>query len=167
MTGDELTIRPYEPRDADAVVAVHEAAFQASGIEFDPDGAIDEELRNVTETYLAGDDTFLVGTLDAEVVATGGYRVGAGDPEGGEGTASAVLGHLRVRPDVQRRGFARAIMAALEGRARHDGVDRFVLQTHEDLVAAQNFYEASGYSVTKRVPHEATGDEMIHYAKKL
>lgn len=167
MVGDELRIRPYEPRDADAVVAVHEAAFRASGIEFDPEGAIDEELRNVTETYLAGDDTFLVGTLSGEVVATGGYRAGEDAVnESGDGSI-ALVGHLRVRPDVQRRGYARTMMATLEERARADGFDRFVLETHEDLAAAQAFYQDLGYSVTKRIPHAVTGDEMIHYGKDL
>lgn len=145
------------------MLAVHEAAFRASAIEFDPDAAIDEELRNVTETYVDGDDTFLVGIVDGELVATGGYR----ETARGDDVAVAEVGHLRVRPGVQRRGHARAMMDELERRATADGIERFVLETHEDLPAAQSLYETLGYSVTERVPHAVTGDEMLHYAKDL
>lgn len=159
MSDGKLEIRPFEAADSDAIFAVHEASFRAAAIDFDPEAAIDEELRNVTETYVEGDSPFLVGVVDAEVVATVGYRP--------RSTAVAEVGHLRVHPEYQRRGFAREMMAALEARAREAGIERFVLETHEDLPAAQALYEDFGYEVTKRVPHEVTGDEMIHYAKDL
>ena len=159
MPTADLRIRPFEDADHDRVLAIHEASFRAAEIEFEPDAAIDEELRTVTETYLDGEDTFLVGTVDGTVVATGGYRR--------ESETVAEVGHLRVDPDYQRRGYARELMTALETRAREDGIERFVLETHEDLPAATALYEALGYTVTKRVPHEVTGDEMIHFAKDL
>jgi ribosomal protein S18 acetylase RimI-like enzyme len=155
----ELDVRPFEAPDRDAILAVHEAAFRAAAIEFEPDSAIDEELRNVTETYLQTTSPFLVGVLDGDVVATGGYRPRS------DGVAE--VGHLRVHPAYQRRGYARELMAALEDRAHEEGIERFVLETHEDLPAARALYEDMGYEVTDREPHAVTGDEMIHYAKDL
>lgn len=159
MPETDLRIRPFEPSDSDRIVTVHEAAFRAASIAFDPDAVVDEELENVAETYAEEGHTLLVGTVEKEVVAFGGYRP--------RGDGVAELSHLRVHPEYQRRGYARALTTALEARAREAGVDRFVLETHEDLPAAQALYAALGYEVTKRVPHEVTGDEMIHYAKDL
>lgn len=159
MPGSALTIRPYDPADAEAVVAVHEAAFRASGMTFVEDAAIDEELQDVTAAYLAGGDTFLVGTVDGEVVATGGYRTR------GEGVAE--MGHLRVHPDHQRQGYAERMVSAIEERAKDDGVETMILETHEDLIAAQALYGSLGYEIDHTEPHAVTGDTMIHYAKDL
>jgi ribosomal protein S18 acetylase RimI-like enzyme len=159
VTTPDLVIRPFEPADAEAVVAVHEAAFRASGIEFVAESAVDEELKNVTASYLEGGDTFLVGTVDGEVVATGGYRT--------TGTDVAEMGHLRVHPEYQRRGYAAALVDAIEDQARDEGIETMVLETHEDLVAAQALYEVRGYEVDHTEPHAVTGDTMIHYAKEL
>lgn len=159
MSGGELRIRPFDAMDRDSILSVHEAAFRAAAIEFDPTAVVDEELRNVTETYADDDSTLLVGTVDEAVLVFGGYR-----PRG-EGVAE--LSHLRVHPDHQRRGYAQALTAELEEQASQAGIDRFVLETHEDLSAARALYETLGYEETGRVAHEATGDEMIHYAKDL
>lgn len=58
-------------------------------------------------------------------------------------------------------------MDEIEARARDDGFETLVLETHEDLVAAQALYEERGYDVHRREAHPVTGDEMIHYRKEL
>lgn len=155
-----LTLREYRESDAERVLAVHEAAFRASGIDFVPEAAVDEELRDVTGSYSDVGGTFLVGTVDCDVVATGGYR-----PR--EEPDVAELGHLRVHPEHQRRGYAGRLMDEVESRALDDGFRTVVLKTHEDLVASQALYEKCGYEVYRREPHPVTGDEMIHYHKPL
>jgi len=159
MSDSLLSIRPYEPADADAVVAVHEAAFRASNIEFVEGTAVDEELQDVSDAYLEGGHTFLVGTVDDAVVATGGYRSKS------EGVAE--VGHVRVHPNHQREGYARKVLAALEERALAEGFETFVLETHEDLVAAKGLYEDLRYDLDHTEPHPVTGDEMLHYRKSL
>lgn len=159
MSDSSLSIRPYEPADADAVVAVHEAAFRASNLEFVEGAAVDDELQDVSDSYLEGGHTFLVGAIDGAVVATGGYRH--------QGETVAEVGHVRVHPSHQREGYAREIMAALEARATQEGIDTFVLETHEDLVAAQGLYEDLEYELDHTEPHSVTGDEMLHYRKSL
>lgn len=158
MSG-ELHVREYQKADADRILAVHETAFRASGIEFVPEAAVDEELRDVTASYFDLGGTFLVGVVDGEIVATAGHR-----PQGDD---VAEIGHLRVNPEHQRRGHATTLMDAVERRAMDDGFETLTLRTHEALVAAQALYEDRGYVERARTEHPATGDELIHYRKGL
>lgn len=155
----DLTVRDFRDEDTETVLAVHEAAFRESEMTFVEGSAIDEELQDVSESYLDGGGTFLVGTVDGDVVATGGYWP--------EDDATAEVGHLRVDPEHQRRGYAATVMDEIEARAREEGFEMLVLETHEDLVAAQALYERGGYSIYRRESHPVTGDEMIHYSKEL
>ncbi|WP_177227489.1 GNAT family N-acetyltransferase [Halomicrobium zhouii] len=154
-----MHVREYQKSDAERILSVHEAAFRASGIEFVPEAAVDEELRDVTESYLDSGGTFLVGVVDGEIVATGGYRPRVDEV--------AEVGHLRVHPDHQRCGHATTLMDAIEGRAMDEGFAALALWTHEALVAAQALYEGRGYEERARTAHPATGDEMIHYRKNF
>lgn len=158
MTSD-LTVRDFRDSDTEAVLAVNEDSFRDSKMAFVEGSAIDEELQDVTASYLDGGGTFLVGTVDGEVVATGGYRP--------EDVDTAEVGHLRVHPTYQRRGYAAAVMDEIEARALEEGFETLVLETHEDLVAARALYDGRGYSIYRRESHPVTGDEMIHYRKEL
>lgn len=89
------------------------------------------------------------------MVATAGYRHRSEDV--------AEVGHRRVHPDVQRRGYAERLMAAVEDRAAADGFERLVLATREDLTAARALYEGLGYERLARIPHPETGAELIRY----
>jgi GNAT superfamily N-acetyltransferase len=51
---------------------------------------------------------------------------------------------LYVRPEVRRRGIARALMQAVEDRVRHDGSRLIALATRR----ADAFYEALGYEAS-------------------
>lgn len=155
----DISVREYRESDAERVLAVHEAAFRTSGIEFVPEAAVDEELEDVTGSYLDVGGTFLVGTVDGDVVATGGFRPTDSD--------AAEVGHLRVHPEHQRSGYAAELMDEIETRARDEAYETLVLRTHEDLVAAQALYEKRGYDVHRREAHSVTGDETIHYRKEL
>lgn len=158
MTSD-LTVREYREGDRETVLAVNEAAFRASGMAYVEGSPVDEELRDVTAAYLDGGGTFLVGTVEDDVVATGGFRA--------ESERVAVMGHVRVHPDHQRRGHRGRLIAAVESCAGADGFETMVLDTHEDLTAARELYESNGYEGRRREPHPITGDEMIRYAKEL
>lgn len=156
MTPSELSIRSYEPADADAVWRVHEAAIRASAIEFHPD-APDDDLRDVRSAY--ADGRFLVGLVDGTVVATGGFTwIDEGAVE---------VRRMRVDPEHQRRGYGRQMLAAIEGRAVAAGAERAVLETHEDLVAARGLYESTGYREVGREPIPVGDAALVEYEKSL
>jgi ribosomal protein S18 acetylase RimI-like enzyme len=154
----EFEIRRYEPDDADRVWRVHEAAFRAAPIEFIEGASGDEELRDLTSMYLDGAGDFLVGER-GKIVAIGGYKP--------VDERTIEIKRMRVHPDYQRRGYGRALLEALETRARKQDYEIAVLCTHVALDAAIQFYEASGYEETHREPHPVAGDTFVYYRREL
>lgn len=155
---ENFVVRRYDDTDAERVWAVHEQALRASPLPFVEDAPLDEELRDVPGQYLETSGEFLVGVLD-DVVAIGGFQRRAGG-------AAAEIEHLRVHPNHQRQGFGGRILDALESRARRRGVERFVLETSEQLTAARSLYESRGYEVTERTPHPESGVDLLRYSKE-
>ena len=155
-----FSVREYDPSDAEAVWDVHERAFRASPVAFVEDAPADEDLRAVAEHYLNPDGAaFLVGTVDGDVVATGGYR------RADDGAVE--IRRMRVDPDHQGNGYARRLLDRLEARAAAEGFERAVLETHEDLTAARALYESAGYAQTGRRSHPVGDATLYRYAKPL
>ncbi len=160
--GTGFALRRYDSADAEAVWRVHERALRASAIEFVEDAPADADLRRIEETYLP-EGEFLVGVVDEEVVATGGFRPRSDD----RGTAE--LRRMRVHPDHQRRGYAAALLAALERRARDRGFERSWLETNADLGAARRLYESMGHRQTGETVVEGSDGRirLVSYARVL
>ncbi|WP_440772702.1 GNAT family N-acetyltransferase [Natronorubrum sp. DTA28] len=154
--GEQLAIRRYEPRDKNDVWRVHERAFRATLPQFFP--AMNRDLRNVPDAYLADGD-FLVGEVEDEIAAIGGFVP--------MNERTVELKSLRVCPDHWRRGYGRALIAALEDRMREQVYERVVLYTSEDLAASQSLYRNEGYRETSRKWHAEIDMEMVHFEKLL
>jgi ribosomal protein S18 acetylase RimI-like enzyme len=82
----------------------------------------------------------------------------------GEGEV-AELKRMRVHPELQRRGYGRAILRRLEGRAAQLGYRRLVLDTTERQVAALRLYRSAGFIETGR--GEVLGFPCLFFAKDL
>jgi GNAT superfamily N-acetyltransferase len=92
---------------------------------------------------------FLVGYLDDEPVACGGWRAHDGEhPEFADGDAE--IKRMYVVPAARGRGLARAMLAALERTAVEAGRRRIVLETGLKQPEAISLYRSSGY---QRVPN--------------
>lgn len=157
--GAELTVRRYEPSDADAVWRVHELALRASPLGFVEDAPADEDLTDVSGHYIDAGGEFLVGVVDEEIVAIGGFQPQEDD--------AAEIRRMRTHPDHQRHGYGEDLLLKLEDRAREQGFERLVLETNERLTAAQSLYGKHGYTETHRKTHPVTGDEFIRYEKEI
>jgi GNAT superfamily N-acetyltransferase len=83
---------------------------------------------------------FLVDDDDGRIVAMGALRPVR--------PALAALKRMRVHPDAQRQGRGRAMLRALEQRARDLGFQTLVLDTTELQVAARALYTSNGYVQT-------------------
>lgn len=80
---------------------------------------------------------FLVGYEDGQPVCCGGIkRLGPSECE---------FKRMYVVPSARRRGIARALLAALEDRARELGYRTARLDTGPSQPAAQHLYESAGY----------------------
>jgi ribosomal protein S18 acetylase RimI-like enzyme len=179
----ELTLRRYDPADKNAVWTVHERAFRAAPVEHYPE--LNRKLRHVDRAFLENGGEFLVGSVpvppadpreygpaNERIAAMGGYlpstadasTVRPGSPvEADERTVE--VKSVRVDPAFQRRGFARTLVSELESRARAAGFERAVLDTGEDLTAAQSLYESMGYEDAGR--EEFRGFELVYYETAL
>ncbi|NIH84920.1 GNAT family N-acetyltransferase [Amycolatopsis granulosa] len=81
---------------------------------------------------------FLVGYVDGEPVACGGWRV--------RGADEAELKRMYVVDSARGRGFARALLAELERTARVAGRRRLVLETGRKQPEAIALYRSAGYT---------------------
>ena len=74
------------------------------------------------------------------------------------------LGMLQIRPDCQRRGLGRAVLAQAERLAAQWNYRSLGIHTTKDNLAAQGLYAACGYALTEIGPcTTADGVERIGY----
>jgi len=94
---------------------------------------------------------FLVGYLDGEPVACGGWRERAGvDDADPPLVASAVeIKRMYVVPKARGRGLSRLLLAELERTAREAGYPWVVLESGVNQPEALGLYRSSGY---QRIP---------------
>lgn len=158
MTEQTLSIRRYDPADADRLWTIHEQALRESGIEFVEDKA-EEDFTKIPERYLETEGEFLVGVLADEVVAMGGYQP--------RSETCAEIRRMRVHPEYQGRGYGKRMLNELEAHAIERGFKELVLYTNSKLVAARELYTTHGYVVTRRETDDDVGETFIHYRKEV
>jgi GNAT superfamily N-acetyltransferase len=127
-----FTIRPLAYTDA--VVRALEAELQQEYVE--RYGGQDESPVDPAEFAPPG-GLFVVGFLDGEPVASGGFRRQADDV--------AEIKRMYVVEDHRGVGYARRLLADLESRAASVGYRRIVLETGLRQPEAVALYESSGY----------------------
>ena len=147
MTGVmTMDIRPFEPADEDAVIALWERCGLTRPWN-DPRKDVRRKLR-------VRPDLFLVGVEGGEIVAAvmAGY-------DGHRGA----INYLAVAPEHRRRGLGRAIMAEAERLLRAAGcpkINLLVRTTNHEVIA---FYRRLGYVIDevvglgKRLEHDGPG----------
>ena len=154
-----MLIRDFAPADIDAVVLLNVRATDPldtaeNSRRYSPD------LFDIPTVYQR-DGAFLVGEIDAEIVAMGAIQRAHGD--------SFVLTRIRVAIPHQRRGLARRLVEALEDRARALGGTTITLDTTDRQLPAQRLYESLGYVFThnSRLENRFGGFNLVHYRKDL
>ena len=148
-----ITFRSYQPHDHDTVWSVFAACTHQLGFGL---GSWDDDMHNIPDSYQASGE-FIVGESDGQVVAFAGLRCDSPD--------RAEIRRVGVHPDMQQRGFGRALIHALEQRASNLGIRYLYLDTSVSQIAAQRLYRACGYREVERV--EKSGIECIVFTKAL
>ena len=131
---NELAIAPITDADVESVVAL----WQRCGLTRpwnDPTSEIAFARRGQNATIL-------IGRADGALVATAMV--------GHDGHRGWVY-YVAVDPDLQRRDFGRAIMAAAEDWLRGQGVEKVMLMVRPDNTKVHAFYDRLGYDVQERV----------------
>lgn len=123
-----MRFRGARVEDADALVALWEAA----GLVFRP-----EDVATELASVLARDPELVIVAEDAGGLAASVF--GAYDGR------RAWVNRLATRPDRQREGLARELMARLEAALREKGCLKLNLLVHNDNAEVIGFYRALGY----------------------
>jgi ribosomal protein S18 acetylase RimI-like enzyme len=143
--------RPYD--DAD-VIRLVEQVQQEYVVRY---GGPDEAAVDLDE-FVPPNGVFLVGLVDGEPAATGGWRrIDDGVVE---------IKRMYVAPHARGHGFARRLLAELEAGAAASGAARVVLNTGNQQPEAIALYESSGYRRVPAVGHYAGQPRALFYGKE-
>jgi GNAT superfamily N-acetyltransferase len=158
---EELRLQPV-PYEHPDVAALEQAAQQFYvQIYGSPD-----ETPFTTSDFTTPRGAFLVGYLDEEAVAMGGWRFRApGVPR--VARRPAEIRRMFVRERVRGRGFARLVLAALEASAAAAGADWMLLETGQPQIAAVALYRSSGYVDVERFGHYAESEMALNLGRPL
>lgn len=140
MTHQTLAVRPYHPVDEAAIIQLwHDCGLTRPW---------NDPSKDIARKLTVQSDLFLVGEVDATIVATlmGGY-------DGHRGW----INYLAVSPAHQRRGYASALMRVAERKLLEMGCPKINLLIRSGNVAVQGFYETLGFQQ----------DEVISLGKRL
>jgi GNAT superfamily N-acetyltransferase len=161
----DLLIRRYRPSDFDTVLALHRAGLAQVGLRPGDGVYYEYDLFQLRELYLRDGGEFLVGALDVgRPVAMGGLRRFR-DPGAELSRDVGEMVRLRVRQDVQRRGYGSAVAWALEQRARELGYRSLRADTTAYQRPALELYRGSGWRETRR--EVINGITNVHLEKPL
>ena len=150
--GLELREEPYDGVAAQALIAEVQAEYVMRY------GGPDETPVDPAE-FAPPAGLFLVGYVDGRAVAMGGLRHHAdGELE---------IKRMYVAPELRGQGLSRAVLAALEERARRLGASRIVLETGLLQPEAISLYRSSGYDEIPGFGYYADGELSISFEKKL
>jgi GNAT superfamily N-acetyltransferase len=147
-----IEVRPYD--DPDVARMVDEVQAEYVEIYGGPDAAGVDPAQFVPPAGL-----FLVGLLDGEPAAMGGWRRLSG--------ADAEIKRMYVSRRARRQGLARRILAEVERTAAAAGFDRLLLNTGPEQPAAVALYEDAGYRPVAGFGHYACHPDALFYGKEL
>jgi len=147
-----LRVRPYD--DPEVVRMVAEVQAEYVRLYGGPD-----EAAVQPEEFAAPLGLFLVGTLDGDPVATGGWRKLEDD--------RAEIKRMYVARRARRRGLSRLVLAELERTAALAGVTRLVLNTGPEQPEAIALYEQQGYTPVAGFGHYVVYPDAVFLGKDL
>jgi GNAT superfamily N-acetyltransferase len=150
-----LRIRRYVPGDLATVFALHRQCLAQVGVRPGDGVYYDEDFAGIEEVYLRGRGEFLVGEVAGEIAAIGGLRR--------VNDEVAEMVRLRVRPDVQGRGYGAAIVTVLEDRAAELGYRMLRADTTVKQPVALELYRSFGWC---EVDRRITGETVTVYFEK-
>ena len=131
-----MQLKRYESKFNDSILALHRGAIE--GFSLGMSQVQDEaDLVAIESTYLDSGGEFLVGFVDDQLVAMGGFILLTG--------SKAELKRMRIKPDCQGRGYGSIILGALERRAREAGICTLCLETAKRRPLTLAFYRQHGY----------------------
>lgn len=158
----ELTIERADVTDRDVVLLIDEVQAEYVRRYGTPD-----EAPLHPEEFRSPAGVFLLARLDGEPAAMGGWRGRRAGTGEGLADGDAEIKRMFVRPQAQRRGIARAVLAELEATAVAAGRTRMVLETGTEQPEAISLYTGAGYVPITKYGHYAHEEHSRAFGKVL
>lgn len=152
MTGFELREEPYDGPSAQMLTAQVQQEYVSRYGEPD-DTPVDPSQ------FLPPGGRFVVGYVDLEPVAMGGFR--------SLGDGSVEIKRMFVAPAHRGRGLSRLVLGRLEELAAEMGADRIVLETGMKQPEAMALYASAGYDRIEGFGHYRDSPLSASYGKSL
>ena len=131
-----LRLVRFQGEHQEAILTLHRSAMSrfTVGISVAEEEA---DVRDIDGAYLRDGGEFPVGLLNGQVVAMGGFRRLSGD--------TAELKRMRVRTDLQGRGYGTQLLHELEQLALARHIQTLSLETAKARPLTLQFYRKHGY----------------------
>ena len=129
----------YQPEHRELMLALHRSAIVGFtlGMSQQDDEA---DLMAIEQVYLHDDGEFLIGFIDERLVAMGGFQRLS--------DTAAELRRMRIKRELQGRGYGAQLLRELERIAYRSGVRTLCLETARRRSLTLNFYRKHGYQET-------------------
>lgn len=137
MSEPNAVVRPFEPRDEPAVIAVVRAVHDEYGFTWEFHG-YHRDLYDIAAHYLAVGGAFWVLEIGGAVAGCAGVT-----PHG----AACELHRLYMLPTVRGRGLGQALLDAALGWARQRGAAELIAWSDVKLGLAHKLYLANGFEL--------------------
>ena len=146
MDAQQISIKPFESEDQDAVQSLILAGLAEHWGEIDP--TLNLDLNDIGASY--NDATFLVAWLDGRIIGSGALI-----PRSDQ---VAEIVRMSVAPELRRRGIGGKILERLCREAKELGFQRIVLETTSTWSDIVGFYKRFGFRVTHHQEGHFGGD---------
>jgi predicted GNAT family acetyltransferase len=135
LASGQVTGRRIEPRDLELITR-WTVAYSIEAIGAIENHQLWEKCQSSVERSLKAGHTWVL-ERQREPVACSSFNAAIQE--------AAQVGGVWTPPELRRRGYGRAVVAASLLDARSEGVDKAILFTGESNVAAQRAYTALGF----------------------
>jgi len=158
----DLIIIRYKSSDKEDIKNLYKLSSIHSEIGY-RSGPWEADFDDIEGHFFNGGE-FLVGLINDEIIAIGGYRKISNEV--------GQIRRMRVHPNYRRKGYAQQIIQKLEEVARQNKISELQLKTSTQQKMAQQFYEKNGYTKMKKDKEyytEGGGNsfEVVWYRKEL
>jgi GNAT superfamily N-acetyltransferase len=151
-----MLLTRYESKYLEQILALHRSAMDGfvTGINQHDEEA---DLLSIEQAYINDGGEFLVGLWDERIIAMGGFHRLS--------DTTAELRRMRIRKDLQGRGYGSQLLLELERKAHDQGFRTLCLETAAARPLTLEFYRKHGYRETGRGSYGEV--QTLRFAKAL
>ena len=133
-------IRNYADNDKAKVIEFHKRIMIEAGAYLP--GPWDDDFLDIEAVYVRPGGCFVLIEDGGVIQAMGALKILS--------NKDAEVKRMRVETSLQRRGLGQKIMNHLIQHAKSKGIERVILDTTENQIAARHFYEKNGFVEYRR-----------------